>query len=65
MKKKEWIVILLLIFGISQLFAADCGDVNNDDVVDIVDALLIAQDYVDLNPANYDPAMADENLPGG
>ena len=55
MKKRKWIILLLCLFCISQVFAADCGDVNDDGIVDIVDALLIAQDYVNLNPANYDP----------
>ncbi|MCW8965689.1 MAG: glycoside hydrolase family 3 C-terminal domain-containing protein, partial [Candidatus Pacearchaeota archaeon] len=40
------------------------GDVNNDGSVDIVDALLIAQYYVDLNPANLNPEAADTNCDG-
>ena len=58
------IIVLLLIFGISHIFAAACGDVNGDGNVTIVDALLIAQDYVDLDPANYDPSVADVNNSG-
>lgn len=37
------------------------GDVNNDSTVDIVDALLIAQFYVGLNPANFNQSTADVN----
>lgn len=37
------------------------GDVNNDGTVDIVDALLVAQYYVGLDPANFDISNADTN----
>lgn len=37
------------------------GDVNSDNSVDIVDALLIAQYYVGLNPSNFNIANADTN----
>ncbi|MBN2440547.1 MAG: BNR-4 repeat-containing protein [Spirochaetales bacterium] len=37
------------------------GDVNNDNSIDIVDALLIAQFYVGLNPTNFDQTRADTN----
>ncbi|MBN2442450.1 MAG: glycoside hydrolase family 3 C-terminal domain-containing protein [Spirochaetales bacterium] len=40
------------------------GDVNNDGSIDIVDALLIAQYYVDLNPPNFDISRADTNCNG-
>ncbi len=40
------------------------GDVNSSGVVDIVDALLVAQYYVGLNPANFNPANADVNASG-
>lgn len=46
MKKNKLIVILLFLFCISQAFTVTCGDVNSDATVDIIDALLIAQDYV-------------------
>lgn len=35
------------------------GDVNSDGSCDIVDALLVAQYYVGLNPQNFDPSRAD------
>ncbi len=41
------------------------GDVNNSGAVDIVDALLIAQYYVGLNPSNFNSANADTNCSGG
>ena len=40
------------------------GDVNSDGSVDIVDALLTAQYYVGLNPANFNAAAADVNSSG-
>ena len=59
--KKVCIFVLLLLFGISLIVAAECGDVNSDGTIDIVDALLIAQYYVGLNPANFDSTAADVN----
>lgn len=40
------------------------GDVNSDGTIDIIDALIIAQDYVGLNPANFNPDLADTNCDG-
>jgi hypothetical protein len=40
------------------------GDVNADGSITIVDALLTAQYYVDLNPAGFNPANADVNCDG-
>jgi hypothetical protein len=40
------------------------GDTNGDGVVDIIDALLTAQYYVDLNPADFIPGNADTNCDG-
>ncbi|MBN2440859.1 MAG: glycoside hydrolase family 11 protein [Spirochaetales bacterium] len=40
------------------------GDVNSDETVDIVDALLIAQYFVGLNPADFNPDVADTNCDG-
>ncbi|MBN2444993.1 MAG: discoidin domain-containing protein [Spirochaetales bacterium] len=40
------------------------GDVNGSGTIDIVDALLIAQYYVGLNPANFDQSKADTNCDG-
>jgi hypothetical protein len=40
------------------------GDVNNSGAIDIVDALLVAQYYVGLNPSNFDISKADTNCNG-
>jgi hypothetical protein len=40
------------------------GDVNSSGAVDIVDALLVAQYYVGLTPANFNAAAADVNNSG-
>jgi hypothetical protein len=42
----------------------DAGDVNNDGTCDIVDALLVAQFYVELNPQNFDQSKADADCDG-
>jgi M6 family metalloprotease-like protein len=44
--------------------AAVKGDVNGSGNVDIIDALLIAQYYVGLNPSNFDIGRADVNCSG-
>ena len=63
-KKIECMVFMLLIFCISHLLAEPCGDVNSDSSINIVDALLIAQYYVGLNPENFDQNAADVNADG-
>ncbi len=55
---------LFLVVGFSA-GAQATGDVNNNGVVDIVDALLVAQYYVGLNPANFSSGVADVNCSGG
>jgi hypothetical protein len=40
------------------------GDVNGSGSVDVVDALLVAQYYVGLNPANFNASVADVNCSG-
>jgi hypothetical protein len=40
------------------------GDVNEDGIVNIIDALLCAQAYVGLDPPNFNPACADTNCDG-
>ncbi|MBN2534806.1 MAG: dockerin type I repeat-containing protein [Spirochaetales bacterium] len=37
------------------------GDVNNDGSIDIVDALLVARFYVELNPTPVYPEAMDVN----
>ncbi len=41
------------------------GDANGSGTIDIVDALLVAQYYVGLNPANFNTVVADVNCSGG
>ena len=43
---------------------ANTGDANSDGVVDIVDALLVAQNYVGLNPAGFNQSYGDVNCNG-
>ena len=59
--KIECMIFILLVFCMGQVFPAECGDVNSSGDVDIVDALVIAQAYVGLNPANYDSSVANVN----
>jgi arabinoxylan arabinofuranohydrolase len=40
------------------------GDANSSGTIDIVDALIIAQEYVGLNPSPYDAVCADVNCSG-
>jgi hypothetical protein len=70
MKEKKGFKILacvgiFLAFGSVAAFSQILGDVNTSGAVDIVDALLIAQYYVGITPANFNPAVADVNCSGG
>jgi endoglucanase len=55
---------VLIICLSAPLMAQVQGDVNGDNTVTIVDALLIAQYYVGLNPASFNSAVADVNCDG-
>ena len=61
--KAKWLfclaVLTLCIFA--PLQAQTLGDVNNDNNINIVDALMVAQYYVGLNPAGFYAANADVN----
>jgi unsaturated rhamnogalacturonyl hydrolase len=59
-----FLVLVLLVFCLGQAFSATCGDVSTSGDVDIVDALIIAQYYVGLNPSNFDSTVADVNDDG-
>ncbi|MBN1696927.1 MAG: glycoside hydrolase family 9 protein [Spirochaetales bacterium] len=54
-------IIALLLFSGTLLFGQALGDVNSSGAVDIVDALLVAQYYVGLNPSGFDLSVADVN----
>jgi hypothetical protein len=58
------LVIFLLCLGTTVCFAQSLGDVNTSGSIDIVDALLVAQYYVGLNPANFNTAAGDVNCSG-
>ncbi|MBN2737908.1 MAG: hypothetical protein JXR70_13065 [Spirochaetales bacterium] len=62
--KTKCIILLLLVFSLNYTFGATCGDVNASGSVDIVDALLLAQYYVNLNNVTLDAAVADVNDDG-
>jgi pectate lyase len=65
--KKSLILILLVLMvsGVMHLLAQSSGDVNANGTIDIVDALLIAQYYVGLNPGQFNAGYADVNCSGG
>ncbi len=54
----------LLLSGAMLCQAQALGDVNTSGTIDIVDALLIAQYYVGLNPQNFSTAAGDVNCSG-
>jgi len=60
-KKIECMVFVLLIFCISSLVAEPCGDINSDSSINIVDALLLAQYYVWLDPVDDVPNQLRSN----
>jgi endoglucanase len=57
-------IAVLCICVFIPLAAQTLGDVNKSGTIDIVDALLVAQYYVGLNPANFDSSLADTNCSG-
>ncbi len=50
--------------GVTPPPATSLGDVNGNNAIDIVDALLVAQYYVGLSPANFNAGNADVNRDG-
>lgn len=59
---KTTVITLLLMLSICITgFSQALGDVNNTGQIDIVDALLIAQYYVGLNPGGFNAGVADTN----
>jgi peptidoglycan/xylan/chitin deacetylase (PgdA/CDA1 family) len=61
---KKSVLILALILAPFMVFGQSLGDTNHSGGIDIVDALLIAQAYVGLNPSNYFATEADTNCSG-
>ncbi|MBN2532206.1 MAG: endo-1,4-beta-xylanase [Spirochaetales bacterium] len=61
MKKRYLLIILLILCFAGSLSAQELGDVNNDESVDIIDALLVAQYYVGLDPDPFYLVAADTN----
>ncbi|MBN2531446.1 MAG: glycoside hydrolase family 6 protein [Spirochaetales bacterium] len=61
------LVFLVFLAGMAVVYSQSTpaiGDVNDDDTIDIIDALLIAQYYVGLNPPIFFPSLADVNESG-
>ncbi len=54
----------LLVLTMFSAYGQAMGDVNGSGAVDIIDALLVAQSYVGLNPVNFQSAYADVNGSG-
>ncbi|MBN2532756.1 MAG: glycoside hydrolase family 9 protein [Spirochaetales bacterium] len=55
----------IFLFSLFPVFSQALGDVNSDSGIDIVDALLVAQYYVGLDPSNFNPDVADVNCDSG
>ncbi|MBN2735857.1 MAG: hypothetical protein JXR70_02675 [Spirochaetales bacterium] len=67
MKKNILMLLILAVLPALMLQAQTCliqGDADESGVVNIVDALLVAQDYVGTVSGNYNPACADANCNG-
>jgi dienelactone hydrolase len=67
--KKFYLILLgfLMLPALLMAQASSCslmGDANGSGAIDIVDALVIAQEYVGLNPSNYNAECADVNCSG-
>ncbi|MBN2536577.1 MAG: DUF3160 domain-containing protein [Spirochaetales bacterium] len=50
---------ILFFTHIMALEATDCGDVDNNSFINVIDALLIARYYAGLDPDNFDPLFAN------
>jgi hypothetical protein len=67
MKNRQiYILCFILTFLLlsTLIYGQELGDVNSDNNIDIVDALLTAQYYVGLNPSGFNPDVADTNGDG-
>jgi hypothetical protein len=64
-KKASWFLIIIIgMIGIANTYSAECGDVNGDESINIVDALLIARYYIGLETSLAYPEQADVNNDG-
>jgi len=57
-------ITLLTVCSLFTLHAQTLGDVNRDNTINIVDALLVAQYYVGLNPSTFYSTEADTDCSG-
>lgn len=57
-------ISILLFFGSMAGYAQALGDVNDSGEIDIIDALMIAQYYVGLDPSGFISPVADVNCSG-
>lgn len=65
MKKILLYLLIFLVINSMSLFAqSGIGDVNYDSIVNIIDALVIAQYYVGLHPSPFNQESADVNCDG-
>ena len=66
MNKKMFFILFCVLFSVIGISvnAQALGDVNRSGKIDIVDALMIAQYYVGLNPTNFYSAAADTDCSG-
>jgi hypothetical protein len=58
------LLLLLMIGSVFPLISAESGDVNEDESINIVDALLVAQYYVGLDPASFNADYGDVDCTG-
>jgi PKD repeat protein len=66
--KRQLLPVFLCVLWIALVLSANAqepGDVNESGTIDIVDALLVAQYYVGLNPDGFTDSVADVDCSGG
>jgi endoglucanase len=62
--KKAILISSIFVLSLTGAMAQNIGDANNNGSIDIVDALVIAQYYVGLNPSPFASQAADVNCSG-
>ncbi|MBN2534938.1 MAG: glycoside hydrolase family 6 protein [Spirochaetales bacterium] len=58
------LVLVFLCCSIMATYGQELGDANNDGSISIIDALLVAQEYVGLGPSPFYPDAADVDCNG-